>query len=685
MKINFKIPEKLVPLFILLLCAISYGSMANLGYFWDDWFVLWNYHAMGSVGVFQSFAMDRPFHGYLLGHLMQLIGETPARWHLAVVLLLAVNASLCWLVLRELWTDRPVENALVAAFIAVYPGFTQQALPLSYILDFFGGMCLWALSIWLMLFACRNQRYRLLFVPLACALAILHLAITEYFIGLELFRPVLLAALFAQSTSINIKSDWRKWLKYIFFNWLPYLATLLVYLFYRLVLFHSGRTTTDSGSIIEKMQVNPSWEFSKRGAAMLADPLKASLLAWMQPLYNFFSSYSFSSGFWWYCFWIFVAVSLLSLAFFYFLKKPLQGSESNHWEKQAFWVGLAGLLLAGLPVWGIGREVVLGGLGDRFSFPFVFGSGLALIGLTLFITTKPVARLALAAVLIGLAVGFHNWHTLAVYQPDWGNQQKFLSELSWRVPRLKPGTSIWVAKDADVLYMEGDYGLALPVNIMYEPDQHSENVNYWAFPLTDDFLSRMGIFHTSAGPTFHRFIRNVNFTGRARQTMVVWFSPQSCLKVIDPGQPELSQVYPIPAIALTLAHVEPIITTPEPAQFPVKLFGTRPQGWCYYFERADLARQARDWKKAARLADEVIKMGLTTDNSAEWMPFIEAYIRTGRLDDAAILIKQVQESPLASSRLLMCGFVKRAGSRGANASLQKFLDGIRQQAGCAAL
>ena len=683
LKTNFKISEKFVPLFILLLCAINYGSTLNLGYFWDDWFNLWNYHALGAAGVYQAYAIDRPIHGYLLGQFMQVLGETPALWHLMVVLVLAANASLCWLVLRQLWTDRPVENALIAAFIAVYPGFSQQSMALIYILMVFGGMCLWALSIWLMLLACRNKRFQFLFVSLACILAISHLAITEYFIGLEFLRPVLLAVFLAQSTSFNFKSDWRKWLEDIFFTWLPYLAALLLYLFFRLVLFRSGRKATDTGSIFQKLQTTPLAELSNRAAAILADTLKVTLLAWQKPLYTFVSDYLLSPRFWWYCIWISVAVGLVSLVFFHFLKRPESDPDSKPWAKQVFWLGLAGVLLAGLPIWGIGREVSLVYFEDRYSFPFVFGSALLLVVLIYWIAKKPLARLALAAAFIGLAAGFHLWNYLTIYQPDWANQENFLSQLSWRAPGLQPGTSVWVATDPPLFKLDSDYGLAMPVNLLYGPDQHTENVSYWVFPFTYDTFAGAGIFWSGAGPTIQRTYRNVTFSGNPRQTVVVWFSPQDCLKVIDPGQPEMSEVYPIATIGRELAHIDPIITTPGQAQFPASLFGVPTQGWCYYFEKADLARQVGDWQTAARLGDEAIQKGLKPANVAEWMPFIEAYVRIGRLDDAASLIPQVESSPRDPSRLMICGFVARV-SPGANTPTQKFLAGIGQQASCAA-
>ena len=48
-------------------------------------------------------------------------------------------------------------------------------------------------------------------------------------------------------------------------------------------------------------------------------------------------------------------------------------------------------------------------------------------------------------------------------------------------------------------------------------------------------------------------------------------------------------------------------TTPSP---PPMLFGPEPpHTWCYYFQKADLARQRGDWDEVARLGDEARELG----------------------------------------------------------------------------
>ena len=57
-------------------------------------------------------------------------------------------------------------------------------------------------------------------------------------------------------------------------------------------------------------------------------------------------------------------------------------------------------------------------------------------------------------------------------------------------------------------------------------------------------------------------------------------------------------------------------------------------GWCYYYEKMDLAMQLDDPETAAQLADEAADRNLRAEDSVEWIPVIEAYVETGRADEA---------------------------------------------------
>jgi hypothetical protein len=662
MKTYFRLSEKFFPVFILSLCIISYGLTLSLGYFWDDWFVMWNFHAMGSRGVFESYVMDRPVHGYLLGYLMQILGETPVIWHFTALLVRYLGVVVSWLILRRLWPKQTLENAITATLIAIYPGFTQQSMTVIYILQVFGAMTLWGTSIWLMLYAYQQKHFRAALILLSCIFLFAHLALSEYFIGLEFIRPVFLGLAFTQITTLNFRASWRLWAKEIFFHWLPYLAALIAYLVYRLVFFQSGRPATDSSSIIQQILTNPLAEFSHRVASLLTDPVDVTILAWLQPLSKFIAEYYISPRYWWGYMGIFAGTTLLVWVFFASLKditSDNQDSPHRVWATQAFGLGCAAVIFAGLPLWGINREVFLGGLGDRYSFPFIFGSALLLTSWLSWSIERQNTKAMFAALLIGMAVGFHLWNTYRVFQTDWGNQKNFHSQLIMRLPEIKQGTSIWVVKDPAVLAMEGDYGLAMPVNWIYEPDNHSAQVNYWVFPLTDEFLSRSRLFRTAPGPSLQRPLRNITFSGNPDQTIAVWFAPPACLRIIDPNQPELMEVLAIPANARSLVQVNSIKNGSKVAQFPVTIFGEPEKDWCYYFEQADMARQTGNWQKVTALGNEAKEKGVKPAHDSEWLPFIEADFQLEHYDDAARMIDLIKNGQISTPKILICGFAER--------------------------
>jgi len=72
---------------------------------------------------------------------------------------------------------------------------------------------------------------------------------------------------------------------------------------------------------------------------------------------------------------------------------------------------------------------------------------------------------------------------------------------------------------------------------------------------------------------------------------------------------------------LVLAEGEPVM----PA-----LYGSEPNhGWCYYYEKADLAAQYSDWDSVIRLGAQAFNVGDYPNDPTEYFPFIEGYAQTG--------------------------------------------------------
>ena len=69
---------------------------------------------------------------------------------------------------------------------------------------------------------------------------------------------------------------------------------------------------------------------------------------------------------------------------------------------------------------------------------------------------------------------------------------------------------------------------------------------------------------------------------------------------------------------------------PDPA-----IFGAEPpHGWCYYYQKADLARQFAEWDKVLQLYKQAASHGLSPSQGGEYLPLLEAYARSGQWSQA---------------------------------------------------
>jgi hypothetical protein len=63
-------------------------------------------------------------------------------------------------------------------------------------------------------------------------------------------------------------------------------------------------------------------------------------------------------------------------------------------------------------------------------------------------------------------------------------------------------------------------------------------------------------------------------------------------------------------------------------------------GWCYYFEKADLAKQFGDWEEVVRLGNTALKLGDHPNNPVERFVFIEGYAHVGDWEQAIKLSRE---------------------------------------------
>jgi hypothetical protein len=74
------------------------------------------------------------------------------------------------------------------------------------------------------------------------------------------------------------------------------------------------------------------------------------------------------------------------------------------------------------------------------------------------------------------------------------------------------------------------------------------------------------------------------------------------------------------------SEIDHILPEAESHMPPSIVFGSEPpHGWCFYYEKASLARQREEWDRVIAIGKEAFGKGLEPKDLIEWMPFLQAY------------------------------------------------------------
>lgn len=627
-----------VALLLLVLCGLSYGSFLPwLGYYWDDWPVLFVARTFGGEGLQTLFAGNRPLTAWSYALLTHLIGFTPWRWHVLILGLRWLSAVACWWSLRAVWPQQPLAVFAIAALVAVYPGFTQQPVAFTYSVHFLS-LALWYLSLGAMLWGVRTPRWFWPLTGLALISDAASLIVLDYYVGLELLRPVLLWLV------LHATISGRRWLLLRTLRaWAPYAMLLGGFFLWRAILFTSTRQSTNPARHLQTIFANPLQALGDRLLDAVTDIIEAPLMVWGQTFLPDLFDFGSRSV------WLAWALGIGSAGL---LLWSMRGRawytagevDGSAWSLQALGVGLIAMIVGELPIWYINVSILLNTNHDRFTLPAMLGGCMVLVGGIYLLLRTPRQRCVLVSLLVGLAISFH-CRNANRYRRDWQVQREFFWQLSWRVPGLTPGTAVLI-ENPPLVAPSRDYAIAIPVNLLYAPAPRSLQMDYWAFNLTRQLGRDIPVLAEHVSLHDSKVWRPLAFSGSTAQALVVWFAPPACLRVLDPHDAMPPQLPAITRLAAQFASVAPIIARPQhPAHPPEQLLGPEPpRHWCYYFQRADLARQQEDWQEVVRLGDQLRHEGWQPQDATEWQLFIDGYKHVGRLDAARALAEQAMQA-----------------------------------------
>lgn len=686
------------PIFLLAACLAAYAPfITRLGFYWDDFPMNWIASTMGGAGLARYFATNRPVWGLVYRLTTAVLGSHPITWQIFGLLMRWVTGLAFWMLLRAIWPkgNRPSGEregfaAWAALLFVLYPGFSQQFIAFLYS-HFYIILAIFLLSLLCMVLAQRQiargdsaGRLRFwLLTGVSLALSLFNMLAMEYFFLLDLLRPLILWVIYSDTSAAWYIPDRARRLKHTLLHWLPYLAVFGGAMYWRSVLFGFQ---TYQPALMSRIKAQPVPAVLNLIPIVLGDVWRTSVGAWAKaftlPDILDIGARNMQRYF------VFVAAgALAALVFLLFYRTarntrqtPPDAPQTNmrlSWRSPSAWawqpiaLGVVALFIAGGPFWLTDLKIGLVFPNDRFTLPFMIGASLVVAGLIAFLPLPNWSKVSLLAIGIGFAIGLQNANAVS-YTRDWSTQRSLFWQMAWRMPGIQPGT-ILLSNELPVTHYT-DNSLSAPLNWTFDPKNDPRVMKYLlTYPTLrkDELLNG---FQKNT-PVELNYLATT-FKGNTNQMVAFYFNPPGCLRVLDPEIDIYNWTVPLYLKeGLALSSTAPILTAPQPGtpapRPPARIYGAEnAHGWCYYFEKADLARQMGDWAAVVKLGQQAFSINDYPNDPLERFPFIEGYAHTGDWNTALQLTRDSYAVSPVVMRPMLCKLWERIGRDTQNAAGQ---------------
>ncbi len=636
-----------IPVAFAVITIAAYGLLLPFtGFYWDDWPFAWTARFLGPAAFIPAFRGFRPFLGPIFLLTTSLIPPVPILWQGFALVVRSAAALSARFALDQVWPRHRSLTLAVALLFLVFPGYSQNWVAFTHINQEWIPFIFYLLSIGFSLRAARALRPSLRETTLALIFLVIGLFPTEYFIGLEPLR-FLFFWVVAGASEAGLKDRFGRAVK----SWWPYLSIWLLDLSWLVYFYRSGiyvsYDLTAAGSLPSAVD----------SLLVFADALwKAGIYTWIQVVPLTLVSIGAPSSL--------LSLALIALAFvggcLYLLRLNPEGREPQigaadrsspvlnrgpeasaaAFAIPAIAIGLVGILLGRIPSFAAGLPLTLQSSYDRFMISMMLGGSLFIVGLVALLVRNEGARIYAFAALLALGIG-QQFFNANIFRRDWQGQQQVYWQLAWRIPALQPDTAL-ITQQMPLDY-ETDLSMTAALNWIYAPRADPSGLSY-ALIYTEKRLGGPALPNLHPGTPMSLAFRTVSFTGNTSNTVTIYVPRDGCLRVLDPSLDDAQAYagYP-PSVTgpIPLSDASRIITSAATPVLPAPPFGREPaHTWCYFYEKAELARQTGNWPEIVGLGAEAAQKGFTPQDAMEWLPFIEAYARAGQLQLAEKISRQ---------------------------------------------
>jgi hypothetical protein len=646
------LPEWSVPVFYLILALISFAIIIPwLGFYWDDWAQLLAFQTGGASSFWNYFSYDRPLSAWTHVVFSPIFGTSSLGWHFFSLFLRWMCAVTVWGLVRLLWPGRSWLAVLSGLFYLLYPVFSQQSIAVAYHQHWLQYL-LFLFSLYSMVKSSQSsQRWkRWSYGTLALITQVLQLSISEYFLAVELLRPLIIWIAIPIEEGQSVPSRVRR----VAITWMPYVLVLIGYLVWRFQIVQLpggansleflGNLTRQPLVMLPRLILTVFWDvfymlIGSWGRVYSLAPEEITqpfiLMAWL----------------------IGAAAGATAILYLLFLKMPDDfKAEVGKSGRSPFLVGIIALLLGPIPVWVLGESMLNDPdpyHADRYALAAMLGIGLLLAAVIDWLGWKRLQKAVLSAWIVFLCISFQ---VRAANEYRWltTEQNRFYWQLFWRAPAPKPGTAF--VTENIIFPFQGNFSTSSAINLLYPQHRIDGKMDFWLYSL----LPRYSQGVPENGQTsFQTRMRSFFFKGESRQSIFLQTpnARQNCLWVLtadDLENPTVSAYY---KKWLNEAYRDRIEDDKKAVKPDTDVFGpTSGMEWCYYFEKAELAVQKGEWAAVTRLGDLAKEAGFNPDRSSsdsprEWLPFIQGYALSGNWSQAADLSLNAYDNDPSYQRL----------------------------------
>ena len=623
-------------LLIFFLCLLAYGLLIPwMGFYWDDWVFAWTINFLGPKEFISSFLPFRPFLGPIFALTTSIVGVSPLSWQLFGLFVRICTGLAAFWSFRQIWPKAYLQTLLASLFFVVFPGYNQQWVALTHGNQELISLICYLLSLGFMVKAVQTKPISIKFSLIALLLAFWGLYPTEYFFGLELLRPFILWFVLREKFSGH-QTIFRKTV----LAWLPYLLLWISNIVF-LYLYHNSPYYNSYGvNIISFTNSSIKTFFLQTIENFIQAIITTGLNAWANTISLLTQSLSQTTT------WITFGLIVISFVIIFFVilktrynEKSSNSSSSFSW--QAIMLGLIGIVAGRIPSWLAGLPLQIEFSWDRFMLSMMLGGSLFFIGLVDYLIQQKNRKILVVCIFIAFAVGWQ-FTKANNFRREWDNQRQLFWQLSWRIPALEPGTLI-VTHELPFTYVT-DQSLTAPLNWIYAPEIKSQNLPFM-LAYTKARLGSELLPSLKPGIPISSSFRTMNYRSNTDNIVVIYQEYPGCVRVMDSvysNKDTIPGVTYMMSDAIPLSNLDQIIMDAPQPLLPQFLFGMEPQHtWCYYFEKAEIARQIGKWEEIIRLGDEAFQNGFSALQPAENFVFIEAYAQNARMDDAIQLTQKV--------------------------------------------